>query len=139
MESTSELKDKRPSRSINVLLGEVTKYIELPNKAAGMPPKKFVIYPLRLKEIARIESYSQIDFVNWQEKNPFAKLSVLMYALFLSVNRNKNFEYTQEEFEELFEIADTDSLFRLLKVVLEISGLENVAKKEEEGNGEGAA
>lgn len=128
--------------SINVLLGETVKKMQIPSKAAGVPPKVYIIHPLRLKEIAKIENFSEMPFIQWQEKNPFNKLSVLLYTVFISLSRNADFKYTYDEFEELFELADMESLGKLLMVVLEISGLQHVAADkgaQSSGNDSGAA
>ena len=137
---TDTLGQSAKPNSINVYLGEETKYIELPSKD-GTAPKKFIIYPIKMKDIAKVESFTGIDFVEWESKNPFTKLSVMMFTLWLSICKNKELGYTQDEFEDIFGIPDMDQMFKLLAVVLKISGLDYVAKKAEEQTGkvEGAS
>lgn len=127
MENTSAQKN-----SINVFLGEDIKYIELPSKVAGTLPQKFIIYPIRMSDIAKIETFSNIDFVEWERKNPFSKLTVMMYAMWLSVSKNDKLSYTEQQFNDLFEIAEMESMFKLLKVILDISGLTHLSKKDVE-------
>ena len=140
MENTSGQKE---SNTISVYLGEETKYIELPNKAVGKPPRKFVIHPIGLREIAKVETFCGIDFVQWETKNPFTKLSVLLYTLFLSLSRNKEFDMTQDEFEGLFGFPQMSEMFKLLSVILKLSGLESVSPEENKtadvGKNQGAA
>ena len=130
MENSSVQKSE--VKKINVFLGEETKYMELPPRRVGDVPKKFIVHPLIMSDIAKIESFSGIDFIDWAEKNPLSKLSVLMYALWLSICKNDKLDYTQDQFNNLFRIADSESMFKLLKVILDISGLDQVQKEKVE-------
>lgn len=116
MENISGLKLKEPS--IKVFLGEDVKFIQFPND------QKVKIYPLNLNDIAKIEAFSGIDFMDWENKNPFTKLSVLLYALWLSLRKDPQCKMSEEQLSEAFSIADVSAMSKIITEVLKLSGLE---------------
>lgn len=126
MADTSELKLKEPT--IKVFLGEDVKFIEFPGG------KKAKLSPLNLNDVAKIEAFSGIDFLDWENKNPFTKLSVILYALYLSLRKDPEMKMTQEELEQTFTIADTPSMARIITEILKLSGLEPTDGAPAKGN-----
>jgi hypothetical protein len=122
MENTSGLKLRQGS--VKVFIGEESKEIEFPGG------KKFRLHALNLADIAKLENFCGVDFADWADKNPFAKLSVIQHTLWLSLKKNPNIGMTEEDLAANFGIPDLPALGQIIEVILHLSGLEAQAKEE---------
>ncbi len=137
MSDTSE-PTKKPS--INIYLGEETKYMEFPPRP-GRAKSKFILHPIVMDDIAEIENLTGIAFLDWETNNPFKRLAVLMHALWLSVKKNTDLGMTEQEFKKVFTLFDAEVMFKIIGEILKLSGMEYIVKKSEdaEGKADGAA